>query len=1074
MKALRLVILIVGCVLLAIGVRLLYLRSHSTSSDETVPISVKITRSTSERSGQKSNAILQEKPVPAAESLLTDKESESPVLAAPTPFKLSITTAKLPMGVVGLDYHQILKAAGLEGNPNWKIDSGDLPPGLEVEEEGVVVGIPKESGEWLFTILVVDEKGNIDRKEFRLLIRQATAEEEAAILSIVTNSIPEGFLGRAYLQNIECKGGEPPYRWTLSSGVLPELIQVNQQSGVLYGTPREVGKFSFTLRLTDSAEMFVEKNFILEIKEGTIEIVTAALPPASKGEKYSLTFRAQGGVVPYRWDMVTGHPPEGLRFDPERGVLSGIPEKWETSTFLLRVTGREGRSAEKEFKLEVSASIQRITDLRIVTASLPTAVRGELYNAELTATDGALPYTWTVSQGELPPSLSLNSETGQISGIPEEAGRFTFTVLVSDNTGNTAQSELNLTVDYQLVYITTGTLEVAVVGSGYQQSITVTGGTPPYTFQLESGELPENLSLDSVSGQILGTISENYLGQGTQEFTFRVKATDQAGHYDIVELNMIVRETAEPTPLFSPTPRPSTSPTPTLSPVGLHISTASLPEGVVGENYNQSVAALGGVEPYAWNIQNLPPGLSGSDSGIISGIPESVGEYSVRVSVTDAAVESVSKTFDLTIIEINVEGVSGLIGAPGDGKIGLAWTNPKDFSGVKVLRKTGDYPRDTEDGTVAYEGSGDNFVDDGLDGGTSYFYGVIAYNDKGYAGDITELKVTIPGESDPYADKVVGYYPLSSQGFGETWVLGLKFTGDPDDDIKYNIKALQKGSDDSPPGTYIWLEGGGEGEIVSGSCEGGGGASQYCLQGFGPADGTFSQYSELNNKPVYYNSTSNYFLFWYSYFDEETFISSRALGAPEGGGSYMGSYDVVSLQAKENDGNPPCGGTIVVRFTDNIVVDGSGDDFTVFENVFYLDGNEKTRFMEPAIVYVSQDGIQYYRFPCNYVLHTFSNGDINYFNPYSYSSGFAGVNPVFSNSGSPDPTNPSVSGGDSFDLEDIGGLTWIQYIKIKSTGDDWLTDDDGHDKIRHIKDLGACSGTGSSGFDLDAVSAVNY
>jgi len=1083
MKVLRLVILIVGFVLLAFGLRLLYLRSHSSSPDETAPLSVKISRSTSARGSLTTKGYLPERSDSDVESSLAGKDSEIPALSSsstplPQISKLSIITTKLPMGAVGFDYRQILRAAGVEWDPIWELSSGDLPPGLKIESDGVVAGIPEESGEWQFTILVKDDKGNLARKEFRLLIRPATEEEEEGFLSIKTDSIPEGFLGREYLQKIEWKGGEPPYRWALIGGVLPDLIHLNKQTGVLYGTPREVGKFPFTLRLTDSAEMFVEKNFILEVKEGKIEIITGSLPPASKGEKYSLTFRARGGVVPHRWEMVTGHPPEGLRFDPERGIISGTPEKWETVTFLLRVTGREGRSVEKEFKLEVTSAVQRITDLWIVTESLATAVRGELYNAEFTAADGALPYIWTVSQGDLPPSLSLDSGTGLISGIPEEAGKFTFTVLVSDNTGNTARSEFSLTVDYQLVYITTGTLEIAVVGSGYQQSIEVTGGTPPYTFQFESGELPDSLYLDNVSGQILGTISENYFGQGTQEFTFRIKATDQVGHYDIVELKMTVRETAEPTPLFSPTPRPSSSPTPipSVSPVGFHISTESLPEGIVGENYNTTLSARGGTTPYTWSFQNLPQGLSWSDSGTISGIPEVVADYTVEVSVTDAADEVISKTFVLKIIEIQVEGVSDLIGAPGDGKIGLAWTNPasSDFNGVKVLRKTGSYPQHTEDGVVAYEGSGDNFVDDGLEGGTSYFYGVIAYNDKGYAGEITELKVTITRETDPYADKVVGYYPLSSQGFGETWVIGSEFTGDPDDDIKYNIIALQKGADDTPPGTYIWLKGGGEGKVSVGSCDDGNLPNQYCLDGFGVVDGTFTDYSELNNRPVYHHATFDYFLFWYSYFDEDTFESRRALGSPKGKGTYMGSYDVVSLQAKEDDGNPPCGGNIIVQFTDNIVVDGLGEDFTVFENVFYLDGNENTRFMEPAIVYVSQNGIKYYRFPCNYVLHTFSNGNTNYFNPYSYSSGFAGVNPVFSNNGSPDPTNPMVSGGDSFDLNGIGGLTWIQYIKIKSTGDNWLTDDDGNDKILHFQDMGACSGAGSSGFDLDAVSAVNY
>ena len=258
-----------------------------------------------------------------------------------------------------------------------------------------------------------------------ILIRASAEEKEEGSLALLTVTLSDGFLGREYLQKIEWEGGEPPYEWTLLGGLLPELIHLNKQNGVLYGTPREIGKFQFTIRLTDGTGEFVERNYTLLIQEGAIEIITDALPPAVKEEQYSLTFRARGGVIPYWWEVVTGSLPLGLVLDPERGILSGIPGKWETTTFLLRVTGSEGRSAEKEFSLEVTTDYYRRSisqGLRIITASLPQAVRGELYNGQFEAAGGTPPYLWTVSQGDLPPSLALDSSTVGISGIPEEAG----------------------------------------------------------------------------------------------------------------------------------------------------------------------------------------------------------------------------------------------------------------------------------------------------------------------------------------------------------------------------------------------------------------------------------------------------------------------------------------------------------------------------------------------------------------------------------------------------------------------------------------------------------------------------
>ena len=144
-------------------------------------------------------------------------------------------------------------------------------------------------------------------------------------------------------------------------------------------------------------------------------------------------------------------------------------------------------------------------------------------------------------------------------------------------------------------------------------------------------------------------------------------------------------------------------------------------------------------------------------------------------------------------------------------------------------------------------------------------------------------------------------------------------------------------------------------------------------------------------------------------------------------------------------------------------------------------GDPERRWMEPAIVSVSKDGSRFHTFPYDFVPHYTANGDINCYNPFCYinpdgsSRGFAGINPVYSNGGTPDPRDPAAAGGDAFDLSAIPGVTldWIRYVRITATGDNWLTDMNG-DRVRHVRDIGACSGGGSSGFDLDAVCAINY
>jgi hypothetical protein len=149
-----------------------------------------------------------------------------------------------------------------------------------------------------------------------------------------------------------------------------------------------------------------------------------------------------------------------------------------------------------------------------------------------------------------------------------------------------------------------------------------------------------------------------------------------------------------------------------------------------------------------------------------------------------------------------------------------------------------------------------------------------------------------------------------------------------------------------------------------------------------------------------------------------------ALGPPVGGGCCQGSLDVVSL------GN---GGTIVVGFGGSAIVDGPGPDFVVFENAFET---ADTVFAEIASVEVSEDGMHWDAYPCT--------ADAP---PYGTC---AGQQPVYLDAG-PGPVDPSSSGGDAFDLADLG-LARVRFVRITDRADL----------------------TGAAGvFDLDAVGVVH-
>jgi len=74
--------------------------------------------------------------------------------------------------------------------------------------------------------------------------------------------------------------------------------------------------------------------------------------------------------------------------------------------------------------------------------------------------------------------------------------------------------------------------------------------------------------------------------------------------------------------------------------------------------------------------------------------------------------------------------VTNFTATPSDLSATLSWTNPADPSsvGTRLVRKTGSYPANANDGTVVFSGAGSSFVDANLTNGTQYYYGAYSFD----------------------------------------------------------------------------------------------------------------------------------------------------------------------------------------------------------------------------------------------------------------------------------------------------------------------------------------------------------
>ena len=154
-------------------------------------------------------------------------------------------------------------------------------------------------------------------------------------------------------------------------------------------------------------------------------------------------------------------------------------------------------------------------------------------------------------------------------------------------------------------------LPVGENGTPYNQSVSGSGGTAPYTFAVTAGAFPTGLTLNTTTGAITGTPTVS----GT--FNVTITATDD---------NMCIGSRA-----YELIINASDCPIITLSP-------ATLPNGIYRSPYAKVITALGGVAPITFAVfsGSLPTGLTlGASTGVISGRPTALGVFTFAIIATD-------------------------------------------------------------------------------------------------------------------------------------------------------------------------------------------------------------------------------------------------------------------------------------------------------------------------------------------------------------------------------------------------------------------------------------------------------
>lgn len=129
----------------------------------------------------------------------------------------------------------------------------------------------------------------------------------------------------------------------------------------------------------------------------------------------------------------------------------------------------------------------------ILNEVIPNIVAGVPFDFDFNPTEGQAPYTVRHVSGSLPPGLSIGSDN-HLTGTVQVEGNYSFGVEVTDGRGVKVGYTYS-TLSRIAPLVISGLPTAARIGQPYSFSFTVSGGVPPYDFNIASGSLGPGLSL---------------------------------------------------------------------------------------------------------------------------------------------------------------------------------------------------------------------------------------------------------------------------------------------------------------------------------------------------------------------------------------------------------------------------------------------------------------------------------------------------------------------------------------------------------------------------------------------------
>ena len=453
--------------------------------------------------------------------------------------------------------------------------------------------------------------------------------------------------------------------WALASGTIPPGMSLDTATGVVSGVPTTVGNYDFALTVTTSAGIrSVARPFSVFVNSDVL--ASSKFPVSATGATLASIYDADANTKAASGEILIdfGEPVHATAFDLSSPFTVNILYADHTggwslaagsvasgNNFSRGITAQRWRvergNADVISTFRIRSAAAAPVAPRVSIPSDPSLTVNAAATFAPTAADVQGATSWSLVSGALPTGMTLNASTGAVSGTPTVIGTYVFSLRVTDPRGVPSEPKQGtITVNTDLL-------------ASLRFPVSVTGATVAAIYDAESTTKSTSASMEldfgvpvQATGFVVGGLS--YYNQGG------VSYMDEGGVWRTAASN-IYADTTFAKPITAQRWR-TTEGYPAIhtfrlvhgnvAPLAPSVSAAEETPVTRGKSESVTPTAKNASGATTWTYSgDLPPGMQfNASTGVVSGVPTTVGLYAYDLRVTDPrGVVSEPKTVKVSV-----------------------------------------------------------------------------------------------------------------------------------------------------------------------------------------------------------------------------------------------------------------------------------------------------------------------------------------------------------------------------------------------------------------------------------------